>query len=149
MAIDRTFALMVTAGAVAAAAAGWWLPGPWYSSLEKPWWVVPAPMLAVIWPVVTIVIALAGRRLWQQAGASAAKTAYLVQLGLVSLWTLLFFGLGRLDLALVDTAALAVAVTATTALAWPVDRRAALLLLPYLGWVLYAAAMVAALWSAN
>lgn len=41
------------------------------------------------------------------------------------------------------------AIAATVAAFWPIDSRAAFLLLPYLGWVGFAAVLNAVLWRMN
>ena len=61
-----------------------------------------------------------------------------VQLGLNALWTRLFYGHRRPDLALADSAALFAAVAAYARTAGRVDRAAGRLVFPYLGWVGFA-----------
>jgi benzodiazapine receptor len=72
-----------------------------------------------------------------------------VQWALNAGWPWLFFTVRRLDLALADVLLLVAAATATTFAFWRVHRGAALLLLPYLGWLVFAAALTHALWRLN
>ena len=58
-----------------------------------------------------------------------------------ALWTPLFFGAELYWLAFVDIAALWVAVVWCVAAFWKVHRLAAGLMVPYLGWVTFAAAL--------
>ena len=64
-----------------------------------------------------------------------------------SLWTPIFFagygliGPAALWIALIVIIALDLAVTATIAAFWPVSRLAAVLLVPYLVWILYASTL--------
>lgn len=61
----------------------------------------------------------------------------------------MFFGLGWRGLALVDILLLDVAVAVTIALFWKANRVAAAMLMPYLGWVLFATALNYSVWSLN
>lgn len=70
-----------------------------------------------------------------------AFTAFTTQLGLSVAWLLLFFRLDRPGLALVDVCALWVAVALTVRDYSRRHRFAALLLLPYVGWVSLAGAV--------
>jgi tryptophan-rich sensory protein len=63
---------------------------------------------------------------------------FLVQLALNLAWTPLFFAAHRISAALWLLVALDVAVIVTIALFWRVRREAALLLLPYLAWIVFA-----------
>ena len=74
---------------------------------------------------------------------------FLVQLALNAAWTPLFFGLHRPDLAFVDIILLWLAITATIAAFRHAHHGAALLLVPYLGWVSFASALNFTLWRMN
>jgi benzodiazapine receptor len=66
-----------------------------------------------------------------------------------SLWSLLFFGLHRTDLALVDVVLLLVVIAATALAFRRHSATATLLLLPYLAWVSFATALNFAIWRLN
>ncbi|MEN6548655.1 MAG: TspO/MBR family protein, partial [Armatimonadia bacterium] len=72
-----------------------------------------------------------------------------VQLALNFAWSLLFFGLHRLDLAMLDIVALWLSIFATIILFYRLSTLAALLLIPYLLWVTFASALNYALWHLN
>ena len=84
------------------------------------------------------------------AGTRRALTAYVVQLVLNAIWTPVFFGLYPLIggvalwIALVIILALDVMVLLTIVRFWPVRRLAAVLLIPYGAWVLFATTLNAA-----
>ena len=50
---------------------------------------------------------------------------------------------------MVDIVVLVVLIALTTVAFWQVDRRAGLLLVPYLLWVVYATALNGAIWHLN
>ena len=64
-------------------------------------------------------------------------------------WSFLFFGFQQIGLALVEVAVLLLAILATMALFWRIDRLAGALFLPYLIWVGYATLLNASLWQLN
>jgi tryptophan-rich sensory protein len=105
-----------------------------------------------VWTVLYVTIAVAGWLVWRErgsAGVSAALTLWAVQLGLNAAWTGLFFGLRRPGLAFIEILALAVAVAVTIVLFERVSQPAALVLVPYLAWVCFAAALNGAIWKLN
>jgi tryptophan-rich sensory protein len=72
-----------------------------------------------------------------------------VQLALNTLWTPLFFGLHQPGLAFAEIVLLWLAIATTLAAFRPVSRAAAWLLVPYLAWVSFAAALNFTLWRLN
>jgi tryptophan-rich sensory protein len=65
------------------------------------------------------------------------------------LWSYLFFGAHRPDLAFVDIIALWLVILATTVAFWKVTVPAGVLLLPYLCWVAFASALNLQIWRLN
>ena len=80
---------------------------------------------------------------------SDALVVWAVQLALNAAWTGLFFGLHRPGWAFVEIVLLASAVAATIVLFARVSLPAALLLVPYLAWVCFAAVLNGAIWNLN
>ena len=144
------FALTGFAVAVALAAmiGARFRPDGWYDDLAKPSWQPPKWVFAPVWTALYVAIAVAGWRLWA-AGSGLGVALWAVQLGLNAIWSPLFFGARRIDLALVDVVAMWMAVMATVAVAATVDGIATALLAPYLAWVSFAAALNFAVWRLN
>jgi tryptophan-rich sensory protein len=89
---------------------------------------------------------------WRQYGMRVARTAFIVfvvQLVLNALWTWLFFTWHLGAIALVEILALWTLIAITIILFWPLNRIAAMLLVPYLAWVSFASALNLALWKLN
>jgi tryptophan-rich sensory protein len=127
-------------------------PGAWYDSLEKPPWTPPDAIFAPVWTVLYAMMAVAGWLVWKERGfrgAPAALGLFLLQLLANFLWSYLFFGLEMTDVALLDIAVLWLAIAATASAFWPVRKLAAVLLLPYLLWVSFAAALNFEIWRLN
>jgi len=98
-------------------------------------WRTPAPA-----PTPATRTAAAARRPKIPA-RTVALVSFAVQLLLNALWTPVFFRLHLLRSALEVIIALWVAILITTLRFWRLDRTAALLMLPYLAWVAFAAAL--------
>lgn len=124
----------------------------WYDGLDKPWFTPPKAVFGPVWTGLYVLIALSGYRVWKAPRSPRRRGALALwgtQLLLNAAWSPLFFGLRRPLLALVDQVALAGAATAYAAVARKVDRPAAIMMLPYLGWVGYAGALNAEIWRLN
>jgi benzodiazapine receptor len=124
-------------------------PGPWYDSLEKPWFNPPNWVFGPAWTTLYVLIAIAGWRIWRQRRTGGAMTAWWVQLGLNFLWSPVFFTLQRPDLALVVVVGMLLAILTFIALAWTRDRPAALMFVPYAAWVTFATTLNAAIYAMN
>ena len=74
---------------------------------------------------------------------------FLGQLVLNALWSYLFFGANRPDLAFFEILLLWVLILLTMLLFWKVRTAAGILLLPYLLWVTFASVLNFALWRLN
>lgn len=127
-------------------------PGPWYAGLAKPGWTPPGAVFAPVWTILYGLMAVAGWLVWK-AGATArtraALAVFAVQLVLNTAWSWLFFGLERPDLALLCIVLLWAAIVATITAFWRVRPLAGGLLLPYLIWVTFAAALNFQIWRLN
>ena len=125
----------------------------WYVGLHKPAFNPPNAVFGPVWTVLYVLMALAAWRVWRAGPAGGRRRAaiglYAVQLALNLAWSLIFFGLRRPDLALVEIAVLLIAVLATTAVFWRRDRIAGLMLVPYAAWVAFASALNFAIWRLN
>lgn len=157
--------LVVAVNALGAAPA--LLAGPdtaWFAALVKPDLYPPPVVFGVVW---TLLFTLQAVALWlvlrggpagargtgRTGGADRARRAavavFLVQFAVNLAWTPTFFGLQQLLAGLVVVAILFVLVLLTAAAFARVDRRAALLLVPYLAWVGFAAVLNYRFWALN
>jgi tryptophan-rich sensory protein len=114
---------------------------PWFAGLDKPATFPPPVTFIVVW---TVLYALMGFALalvcaaWGARYRLPAILAFVLQLVLNLAWSPVFFAEHRISAALAILVALDFAVVLTLVLFWKVRRVAGLLLLPYLGWVLFA-----------
>ena len=117
----------------------------WYASLAKPSWTPPPAVFPVVWTILYVLIAVSLWRLWERAPASrrggVAVLLFFAQLVLNAIWTPVFFGLHATRSALAIIVVLLGLIAATIVAMRRIDRPAALLLVPYLLWVAYAATL--------
>lgn len=116
-------------------------PGEWYESLRKPGWTPPKWAFPVVWTILYVLIGYAGWLVWTIAGWSLPMALWGLQIVANALWSYFFFGMRRMDVALVDVAILWLSIAVFIVAAWPVAPLASLLFLPYLAWVTAAAAL--------
>jgi tryptophan-rich sensory protein len=128
------------------------MPGAWYASLAKPAWNPPDAIFAPMWTALYVLMAVAAWLVWRRAGFAGAGTAlalFVIQLVLNALWSYLFFGLNRLDIAFLEIVILWLAILLVLVLFWREDWRAGALMIPYLVWVGFASCLNFALWRLN
>lgn len=120
-------------------------PGdPWFDGLAKPDIYPPPATFGIVWTVLYVLMGLALAWVVTAAGARGRRFAigaFVVQLALNLAWSPLFFGAHQISAALVLLFAIDLAVLITVVAFYRVRPRAALLLLPYLAWVLFATAL--------
>ena len=128
------------------------MPGEWYATLKKPSWNPPGWIFGPVWSALYTMMAVAAWLVWRQGGWGKQRKPlliFLAQLALNALWTPLFFGLHRPGIAFGEIVLLWLAIAATSVVFRPVSRAAMLLLVPYLAWVSFAAALYFTLWRLN
>lgn len=124
----------------------------WYPTLIKPSWTPPSWLFGPVWTLLYTMMAVAAWLVWRRHGEAPVGLAlgiFGVQLALNFAWSLLFFGLHRPDLAMLDIVALWLSILATIIIFYRLSTLAALLLIPYLLWVTFASALNYALWHLN
>lgn len=125
----------------------------WYLTLRKPQWTPPSGVFGPVWTILYVMIALSGWCIFIKDTASGKKNAALTIYGLQLLsnflWSYFFFFLQSPGLALLDIFVLVGLIAITIWWFAKIDRFAALLLIPYFLWTLYATALNAAIWSLN
>jgi tryptophan-rich sensory protein len=136
----------------AAAFGGRYATGEWYRHIQKPGFTPPDWIFGPVWTLLYLAMAVAAWLVWQrrtQASVTAPLLVYAAQLLLNALWSWMFFGLHRPGLAFADIVVLDLFILATIILFWRVHAVAGALLVPYLAWVSFAAALNLAIWRLN
>lgn len=150
MSIGKTWVLPAVVAAIAAAIVailGATITdlGPWYQALEKPGWNPPDVVFPVGWTVIFALNTAAIVAAWRAAPTPKVSDTII---GLFALnaflnitWSMLFFRIQRPDWAFIEVLLLWLSILALIIYCGRHSRTAALLFLPYLGWVTFAAAL--------
>jgi translocator protein len=120
-----------------------------YAKMVQPVWAPPSWLFGPVWSLLYCLMAIAVWRVWTKVGLRDSVVVYLVHLIFQALWSGLFFGLSRADLAFIDIVILWAMILWLCVSFWRVDRLAGSLMAPYLAWVSFAMALNAALWFLN
>jgi benzodiazapine receptor len=131
--------------------------GSWYRGLRKPRWTPPDWLFGPVWTVLYGMIAISAWLVRRAVRASpghervgrAALMGWWLQLLLNVLWSAVFFGRRSLSGGLAVIASLWAAIAGTALLAARARPLAGLLLLPYLAWTAFAAALNYRIWQLN
>jgi translocator protein len=147
-ALALSVALPLASGALSGLATD---PG-FYRQLDRPDWAPPGEVFGPVWSVLYVLMGLAAFWVWRVAGWQAARVAlslYGAQLALNVAWSPIFFGLRLIGPAFIELTLLLLVLVATVVAFARHSRGAALLLVPYLGWVGFAGALNFAIWRLN
>lgn len=119
--------------------------GPWYHGLRQPEWAPPDIAFGPAWTLIFALCAIAGVTAWRAAADRNTATSIIGLFALNGflnlLWSFLFFRAQRPDWAAIEVWLLWASIAALMIACWRVSRTAALLLLPYLLWVSFAAVL--------
>lgn len=123
-----------------------------YGQLVQPSWAPPAWLFGPAWTVLFILMGVSAWLVWRShgfRGAGAALKLFVAQLVANALWSWLFFAWRQGAWALAEVAVLWLLIAATLFAFWRLHKLAAVLLVPYLAWVSFAAALNFTLWRLN
>lgn len=110
----------------------------WYAEADRPFFTPPDWLFAPVWLTFYAAMAIAAWLAWR---ARSPLGPWFLQLALNLAWPWTFFAAQWLWFGGIVIIALALAIVLTIRTFWPHSRIAAWLLVPYLGWVLYATAL--------
>ena len=142
------FLLLVT---LAVVVGGQFTGGEWYPTMQQPSWNPPAILLALVWAVVYVLMAVSAWMIWEtKRGLTATALAWWVaQLPLSICWSWMYFGLHRPGWALgVMTLWLAISMLVFLSFR-PIKTQAANLTLPVIAWLVFAWLLNLVQWNLN
>ena len=123
-----------------------------YAELARPSWAPPGWLFGPVWSTLYALMAVSAWLVWRQRGFAGARTAlllFIVQLAANALWTWLFFAWRQGGLAFAEVVVLCFLIAATIVSFHRISLLAALLLVPYLAWSTFAAALTFVVWRLN
>ena len=131
-------------GGLAARISGSTETNAWYQTLTLPVFQPPGPLFGIAWAMLYTLIGVAFAMVWgtkQAPGKRLALARFVVGFAINLTWSPVFFRLHMISAALAIIAVMLVVATATTWSFWRVNRVAGWLMLPYLAWLCFAAAL--------
>ncbi len=126
--------------------------GSLYAQLARPAWAPPGWLFGPVWTVLYVLMGVAAWLVWRDNGIRGAAWAlglFVAQFAANALWTWLYFVWRQGAWAFIEIVLLWLLIAATCVAFWRHQRVAGVLLLPYLAWVTFAAALNLATWQMN
>lgn len=125
-----------------------------YDQLEKPVFAPPAYAFPIIWTILYILMGIAAYKIYilkyENIDTSSAMFVYYIQLLLNFLWSIIFFGLRLYGLAFIELSILLFFVILTIKRFYNKGgKKPALLMIPYLVWMIYAGVLNYFIWMLN
>ncbi len=136
-----TVPLVLFLGIISGQLAGSGYGNSWFDALEKPAIMPPGWTFGAVWTVLYILIGVVLANILSARGARGRGlivALLLAQLLLNYGWAPLFFAAHQVTLALVLIVVILLVALAATLLLWRVRRGSAMLMLPYLAWLIFA-----------
>lgn len=125
----------------------------WYSTITKPSWNPPSWVFGPVWITLYTFMGYASYLVWRvqktDKRAYTALTVYAIHLAFNAAWSVIFFGWQNPEVAFYCILALDALIVATLILFWRINKLAGALLVPYLGWVLFASYLNYTIWMLN
>jgi tryptophan-rich sensory protein len=114
----------------------------WYAALNKPSFNPPNWIFGPVWTTLYTLMGIALYLIWIKNGKKKKHNSliafFLTHLVFNTLWSLIFFGLKNIGLALIIILFLWSMIFYLIKAFYPIDKRASYLLIPYLAWVSFA-----------
>ena len=139
-----TVPAVVLLGAVSGRIANSGYGNSWFDALEKPAIMPPGWVFGAAWTLLYILLGLALALILHARGARGRGLAlglFAAQLLLNYAWSPIFFAYHEVGAAFWTILAMIAISAVTAALFWRIRRSAGLLMLPYLGWLCFAATL--------
>lgn len=125
----------------------------WYATLNKPEFTPPGWVISTVWIILFALMGISLFLVWREGAdrpkVKSALYIFIAQLIVNVLWSGAFFGLRSPLAGIIVIAALWALILLTIIKFWPISRAAALLLVPYILWVSFAAFLNFTIWRLN
>ena len=125
---------------------------PWFDGLVKPGFMPPGWAFGVVWPILYALLGIALAMVLAERSSPRRKTAltlFFIQLALNFAWSPIFFAAHDIRLAKIVIFAMAAIAAAAAGQFMRLRKPAGLLMVPYLGWLVFAATLNATIEQLN
>lgn len=125
-----------------------------YEQLNKPFFAPPSYVFPIVWTILYVLIGIAAYKIYilkyDNIDTSSAMFVYYIQLLLNFFWSIIFFGLRLYGLAFIELLILVFFVILTIKRFYNKGGKTpALLMVPYLLWLIYAGVLNFFVWMLN
>lgn len=125
----------------------------WYRKLSLPPWTPPGAFIGSVWTLIYILSGISGFLFWYADVPDPWKAvivvSFLANAALNVLWSIVFFRWHSIGGAFAESLVLELSVITLILLLLPFSYLAAMLLVPYSLWVLFASFLTFTVWQAN
>jgi benzodiazapine receptor len=133
----------------------------WYQTIEKPSFSPPNWLFGPVWTTLYVLMGISLFLVWRATTSTTTSTkdrrgrkiaafiAFGSQLILNVLWSFIFFGLRSPQLAFAEIVILLISIVVTIVIFYKISRLAAVLMMPYAGWVTFASFLNLQIWLLN
>jgi benzodiazapine receptor len=125
----------------------------WYAQLQKPAESPPSWVFAPVWTTLYILMGAALYLVWEKGFSDKkvkwAMNIFGVQLILNILWSILFFSLQNPFYAFIEILVLGLVIAANVIAFYDIDKKAGIMLIPYILWVSFATVLNYSIWRLN
>ena len=125
----------------------------WYETLVLPAWMPPTIVVAFVWGLLFVLTTLSASIVWNTAEHDTplyiVVALYMGNALFILLWNYLFFGLHALLAASVVALVVGLSVLGLMIRVWRISKKASLMLLPYLIWMILALGFCYLIWKLN
>jgi tryptophan-rich sensory protein len=130
-----------------------WDLNNWFGVIHKPIWNPPDELFGPVWTVLYFLMGISFWLIWKsyvpEQTKRSAEIIFMIQLFFNFCWSVLFFRFHSPLWAFVDILLLILTISITTIRFSRISKLAAVFLLPYLGWVVFAAGLNYTIWIMN
>lgn len=146
-----TLSVFLVLVVAAATAGGQFVGGEWYQAMNQPAWNPPAMVMALVWAVIYVLMAVSAWMVWEtrRGLAQPALAWWVLQLVLSVVWSWMFFGLHRVGWSLGVMGLWLLVVLITIKAFRSIRLGAASLMIPLAVWLLFAVSLNFSQWILN
>ena len=111
---------------------------PWYAEIIKPSFNPPSWVFAPVWSTLYVLMSLAIWRVWLISLNTKIIKVYFIHLFFNSLWSIFFFGFHKIGLALFNVIIILIFIGILMKEYFKIDKFSFYIMIPYLGWSIFA-----------
>lgn len=126
----------------------------WYAFLNKPFFSPPNFVFGPVWTILYTLIGISFYRIWMKENRNKTKKKnafilFFIHLLFNTTWSIVFFGFQQIFWGLLNILILWALIVAVIMTFYKIDKKASLILIPYLLWVTFATILNTSIWLLN